>query len=300
MSETSELWDKVAEIDYTLDEISNSQRKLALDITECLNELKVIPPAELIELGSGSGVLSSILAEQGYQTTLVDFSSVALEKSKLFFHKKQLSGEFLLGDIFNVSSLVDKTYDVSWNSGVMEHFHAQELLALFKSIYSITKKFYICIVPNPESLPYLLFRYKAMKKGTWLYGLEFLRDDYENIAQDAGFKLVKKKYLGIEFTQDYINYFFGVEAAKDYQEFIENGLAPTKESYLLMYVFQVTDTPMKKIESADSWCELKTEMFDSKALTAKRLEEQEKQFAEEKQRNQIIKQIIRTFKRNNT
>jgi len=315
VSETSELWDKIAEVDYTLHEVSNSQRKLAFEIGESLKELEIPPSAELIELGSGSGKLSSVLAEQGYHTTLMDFSPVALEKAQLFYQEKKLSGQFILGDIFNANSLLNKTYDVTWNSGVMEHFDDKKLVTLFASIYSITKKYYLCIVPNPESLPYLLFRFKAMKTGRWLYGLEFLRDDYEKIAAQAGFKLVKKKYLGLEFTQEYMNYFFGGQGSKDFQQFVENGLVPVKESYLLLYVFQVVEAQEQKTIPVNSVAEAKTIMFDyvsvllrTNVMNTELFEEQKQRFAHEtqlllaqldheKEKNKIIKYILKKVRK---
>lgn len=285
MSETSALWDNVAEMDYTSHDISMAEKNLALEIAACFNDIGMSAPADIIELGSGSGKISSVLAELGYNTSLMDFSEVALEKSKSFFQAKQLPGEFILGDIFNAKTQLNRSYDITWNSGVMEHFNANELQALFKSVYSVTKKFYVCIVPNPESLPYLLFRFKSMKTGHWLYGLEFLRDDYEKIAETVGFKLIKTHPMGMALTQQYMAYAFGQEAGKLYQEFIDNGLAPSKESYLLMYVFSVEDGHDNISQITQSSCEIKTVTFDymstllrTNTIISRQLDEQEKKY----------------------
>ena len=254
-------WEKVARLDYT-DDISNAEKELALKIANCLEEVGINAFSSLIELGSGSGHLSAILSERGYQVTLMDFSKEVLDKSERLFKKKGLKAEFICGDIFNVNQHVKKEYDVTWNSGVMEHFTTEKLLELFKTIKDITKHYYVCVVPNPESLPYLLFRYKAMKAGNWLYGMEFLRDDYEEIAEAVGFKLRKKIYLGNSFTTDYIRYFFGNESGKEYQEFLEAGFLPEKESYLMLYLFEKEEGIKGKHPLVYSSCEVKTINFD--------------------------------------
>lgn len=234
----------------------------ALRIADCLVDLGIKGPSELIELGSGSGHLSAILAEKGYSTTLMDFSPKALQKSQDLFELKGLGGNFIAGDIFNVDHLLSKPYDVAWNSGVMEHFNESELRELFKKISTVIKNYYLCIVPNPQSLPYLLFRYKAMKQGHWLYGLEFLRNNYEQIAQSAGFELIKKNYVGKDFTSDYIRYFFGHEQQQAYQAFVESGFLPEKESYLILYVFQKKSSKNLRVSRHTSSCEAQTINFD--------------------------------------
>lgn len=254
-------WENVAKLDYEND-ISKAEEDLALKIANYLGELGINKPSSLIELGSGSGHISAILSTIGYHVTLMDFSEEILTKSKRLFESKGLKADFICGNIFNVNQQVNKQYDVAWNSGVMEHFNTKELAQLFKVIKEITKHYYLCIVPNTESLPYLLFRHKAMKSGKWLYGMEFLRDDYEEIAKQAGFILRKKIYLGDLFTTDYIRYFFGDESSKDYQEFLEAGFLPEKENYLILYLFEKESGVRDIGPITHSACEMKTINFD--------------------------------------
>lgn len=254
-------WENVARMDYT-DEISKNEENLALKISNCLEAFGIHADASLLELGSGSGHISAILSQKGYDVTLIDFSENILARSKTLFQSKGLKAQFVCGDIFNANQFIRKQYDVTWNSGVMEHFNTQELLELFKTIKGITRHYYLCVVPNTESLPYLLFRYKAMKTGRWLYGMEFLRDDYEKIAKEAGFELKEKRYLGGSFTTDYIRYFFGDKSGQDYQEFLEADFLPEKESYLVLYLFQKQEDNQDIYPRVYSSCERKTINFD--------------------------------------
>lgn len=252
------LWDKVAEQNYT-EEFSIQEQQLAEKIHICLQQLGISPQAKLLELGSGSGHLSCLLAQQGYQVSLADFSEVALDKAKNLFVANDQHAHFHLLDIFKADTL-GEMFDVTWNSGVMEHFNEEDLQQLFERFTQITSKYYLCIVPNPKSLPYLLFRYKAIRENSWLFGTEFLRENYVEIAEQAGWSLVKQDYLGMEYTIDHMNYFYG-EFHPFYAEMVYNGLLPTSEAYLTLYVFKKNSILPNKM-APSNWTEFKTLHFD--------------------------------------
>src|SRR5262245_43145895 len=53
-----------------------------------------------IELGSGRGDLSALLAEEGARVTLLDSSERALSQARSRFSRLGLEGQFQLGDLF--------------------------------------------------------------------------------------------------------------------------------------------------------------------------------------------------------
>ncbi len=229
-----EVWDKVAD-GYNL-EISDSEIEIANEISQLLKSLNIRQRASLLELGSGSGHLSGLLAQQGYKVTLLDFSEKALEKSKQFFDKHGLNGQFIKGDLLDLSN-IESIYDVVWNSGVMEHFNDEQLLKAFKSIREKTKGIFIFLVPNPMSLPYLIFRYKLMREGNWIYGSEYLRTDYTLFLEAAGFKLINQHFLGWGITKYLLEAAVGSqEASKYFSEQVDNRLIPEHNAYLTAYV----------------------------------------------------------------
>ena len=119
-----ETWDYVAET--YLEEITDSEEEIAdtlISIIQCLcNQSENI---SAIELGSGSGHLSTLFAKQGIDVTLLDFSPKSLDFAKKMFSKHSVQGNYICQDLFDLH--IDKKYDIVWNCGVLEHFNDGEL-----------------------------------------------------------------------------------------------------------------------------------------------------------------------------
>lgn len=228
-----ETWDKVSE-DYKI-EIDQSEYQLAEEIIKIFEKKDIKVPARIIELGCGSGHLSACLAMKGYKVTLLDFSKGALQKAEDTFKYYDLEGDFIEGDIFNLSTL-NKTYDLAWNSGVMEHFSSDNLLRIYNSIMSVTKNRFIFLVPNPNSIAYLMMRYYLQGKNEWIYGMEYLRNDYLKLAEKLGFYGSVIGYAAGKISQwHFESTFADCENAKMYSRVLEDGLMPEDEAYLVAY-----------------------------------------------------------------
>jgi 2-polyprenyl-3-methyl-5-hydroxy-6-metoxy-1,4-benzoquinol methylase len=230
-----ETWDKVARSDYEL-ELKDYELELANEIINIFDTLG-LAKSTIIETGSGSGHLSAIFAQHGYNVTLVDYSNEALNKSKELFKILDLNANFYQADITSLTEVISSQYDVVFSSGVLEHFDDEDLLKILEESYKVSKKYLVFLVPNVKSLPYLLFRMKAMKNGDWIYGKEYLRDNYEEFIKKAGFKILKKEYLGMFFSRNYINYVFNDSVGlKHFEDLMKFDLIPKEEAYLTAFV----------------------------------------------------------------
>ena len=199
-SQSSQLWDNVAE---TYSETANTAEiKLGEEIEQLLLGLEIEPSASLLEVGCGSGHLSGYLAGKGYQTTLIDFSKVALEKAKKHYEQNNLTGNFINADMFDLSADLVEPHDVVWNSGVLEHFDAWKVIDVLKRMGQVARKYVVILVPNAKSIPYLLFRRQAMEKGEWIWGRELLRDSMKHLAEAAGLEVIEEQYIGKHFSYD--------------------------------------------------------------------------------------------------
>ncbi len=74
-----------------------------------------------LECGCGLATISTRLAMEGYEVTMLDLSSHALEKVKSNFKRLGLVGDFIQDDI-NDMPFEDKTFDLVLSFGVLEHF----------------------------------------------------------------------------------------------------------------------------------------------------------------------------------
>ena len=232
---SAEDWDIVAQTNYS-EEFADYEIDLANDILTIFKKYNLVD-STIIEIGSGSGHLSAIFAKNGFKTTLVDYSKEAILKSKKFFEKLNLQASFVQGHITELTKFTKNSYDIVFSSGVLEHFDDKDLLKILKESYQICNKFLIFLVPNPRSLPYLLFRMKAMKNGDWLYGKEYLRDNYDCFIKNAGFKVQGKEFIGMKFSQSHMDYVFQeCEGNKHFSDLVKYNLIPKEEAYLTAFI----------------------------------------------------------------
>jgi SAM-dependent methyltransferase len=257
------VWSKVAE-GYSLS-FTVAEEMLAGELAQLFAELGTGKEASLLELGCGSGHLSGLLAREGYDVTLLDFCRQALVKAKGFFQKYSLVGCFLEGDILDLPNL-ERKYDIVWNSGVMEHFDDAHLLNAFSGIQQAVKHYFVFVVPNPLSLPYLLVRYLIMREGKWNYGREYLRENYEELLEAAGYRLVGKRYLGWGLTREHLDSVCANPVASQiFAELCENGLIPGESAYLTAYIAEVargSEGGKHRLRDDGSLSEYKTRVFD--------------------------------------
>ena len=262
-----ETWDKIAE-SYNMD-IDCHETELVEEIKKILLSLNIKGGSSLLELGSGSGHLSGLLSGHGYNVTLLDFSKKAIEKSEQFFRRHHFSGNFVLGDLTRLSSAIGN-YDVMWNSGVMEHFNDSSLERVLESIRNTGVKYFIFLVPNPLSLPYLMFRYKLISEGKWVYGIEYLRTDYDVFLAKAGFRLLEQRFLGWNYTYNLLEYALSAkEPTQIFRTLVENNYVPVYNAYLTAYI-SILDNQSNHPDNADlknykGITEKVTEEFDNLA-----------------------------------
>lgn len=91
------------------------QRRLAGwkgTVHELLQDSRVPqPPAHILELGSGNGMVSSLFAEQGYCVQGVELSQEAVEWAQNRFASVGLAGEFRRGDVCSMPYFEDGTFN---------------------------------------------------------------------------------------------------------------------------------------------------------------------------------------------
>ncbi|MFH1392118.1 MAG: class I SAM-dependent methyltransferase [bacterium] len=93
----------------------------------------------ILEAGSGSGK-ASILLGKNLKRTLVDISMNALEYAKYIakkFNAKNI--EYVNGNIFALP-FEDKTFDLAWNIGVIEHYKYTQSVLILREMIRVTKQ----------------------------------------------------------------------------------------------------------------------------------------------------------------
>lgn len=126
-----------------------------------------------IELGSGRGDLSTLLAREGARVTLLDSSGRALDQARGRFHRLGLSGTFRQGDLFE-SAAAPQAYDVALSSGVIEHFQGDTRTRAIRAHRSVLCDGGMAVisVPNAHCLPYRIWKAWSEIRKHWPYGYE--------------------------------------------------------------------------------------------------------------------------------
>lgn len=111
---------------------------------------------DIIEMGCGTGITSLILDER-FTKTVLDYDKNILDFTRQLFEGKNQNAVFINANLFN-NSLSDKSYDIVFNSGLMEHYDAETRVFAFKEFKRILKDDgrIIIAIPNHYCIPYRL------------------------------------------------------------------------------------------------------------------------------------------------
>lgn len=138
------------------------------------NDLKRITKkrkGKTIELGCGAGMMSSRLAHQGYEVSVLDISQNALNAAKQNFDRLGVQGTFIQGDMFK-SGLDGESYDIVWNQGVIEHF--DDIEGAIKSMNNLVKKegYLVIFVPAHNSPLHMVYTILSALKLKFLWPVD--------------------------------------------------------------------------------------------------------------------------------
>jgi len=118
----------------------------------------------ILELGSGGGHISALMAKEGARITLVDYSPLAMEYARRTVRYLDVSERFTLleGDLLSVQL---EQHDVCFNCGVLEHYGDEHALDILTRMAHLGKDLAAVTVPNLLS-PELLYRMLRYGKGS--------------------------------------------------------------------------------------------------------------------------------------
>ena len=165
----------------------------------------ISPNQSVLELGSGTGELSGILAKNGRKVTLLDYSSKSLEFSKAVFKYAKLNAEFVHADLLKPLPFDDNSFDCVWSSGLLEHFTNDQLNFIMNESVRVSKNMVISMVPNANSFPYRVGKWYQESKGLWIWGKEKPRFTLRNYFQRAGLRNIVEYSIDPEHSLGFLN-----------------------------------------------------------------------------------------------
>lgn len=160
-----------------------------------ISELGTLKGKRVLEIGSGVGTYGALLAQQGTETTVLDYSPAALNRAKDFYHHNGLQVTRIQGDALHLPSAIKKNhFDISVSVGLTEHFSGINRIAIHQVHLDVLKKggVAVFILPNAYNPPYRIYKFVSELFGRWKFGEEypFTRKELLSISAQINGKVV--------------------------------------------------------------------------------------------------------------
>jgi 2-polyprenyl-3-methyl-5-hydroxy-6-metoxy-1,4-benzoquinol methylase len=202
----------------------------------------------MLEVGSGTGLVSLALAKRGADVTLCDISPEAVKFSKAVFAKEGVHGTTVEGSLLDLPFEKD-SFDVTWNAGVVEHFKHDDQVRGLQEMLRVTKPEgkVIVAVPSARASIYLRAKAYADRRSAWQPGYEVPMDSLADLAREVPAELVAEYRIGALAELHFLKYYFARPrwlrfAWSGLVEILSLALSPlnNRPGYLLVSVLKKT------------------------------------------------------------
>ena len=167
-----------------------------------------ISQLKTIEIGSGLGVYSFILARLGAEVTLLDYSEKALNLAQECFKKNGLKAKFIHQDALALDNNLHGKYDIAMSFGTVEHFRYPQRLQMIETHLNCVRNGGAIVIsaPNKAFLPHEILKAYLQRKNKWELGYEgaFSRSEFFKLARQL--QLSNSKLIGSAFLSDFQRY----------------------------------------------------------------------------------------------
>lgn len=200
----NDLWKDIPSIQADIDRLKKEDNSIRYQRIKkiLLREFGSFQNLKVIEIGSGFGTYAALMAEEGAEVTILDYSDIAIERARNFFKRNKISAEFIKQDALSLSTELLNKYDISMSFGLAEHFRNSDRIKINKVHFDLLKEGGIALisVPNKHNLPYRMSKFLAEHTQRWKYGEEYpySRKEFRNICQEIGIN--EYSFIGDSFV----------------------------------------------------------------------------------------------------
>lgn len=194
----------------------------------------------LLETGCGSASISAELAAAGRKIELADFSQGVLDRARELFERSNLPvPRTTLADLTKPLPWPDAAVDITWSSGVLEHWTDEELSPIVREMARISRCRVIALVPYAGSVPYRWGKWAAETSGCWPYGRELPRQTLRPVFEQAGLKRITESTIWADQALEFLAFVdpeIQREAARWWKSLPPDDLLRQTQGYLLLTI----------------------------------------------------------------
>jgi malonyl-CoA O-methyltransferase len=166
--------------------------------------LSTEPGQSVLEVGSGTGEMSLMLAQTGRLATAFDISDESLAFARKCAERLGLKLRTMQGDATRALPLADGQFDVVWSSGLLDRVTPRQRRAMIAEFARVARKRVVVMVANAASVAYRAGMDSQQRRGVWPYGYELpiasLRDDFEA----AGLRVTEELSRGSRHSLNFL------------------------------------------------------------------------------------------------
>jgi SAM-dependent methyltransferase len=185
-SQGADVWSRFWERKEDLDRVYPSSPAVLQALVRHLGE----PPADVLEIGSGTGRDTAALASRGHRAVALDASVEALALTARA--APALVGRGIVaGDAFHLP-FPDAAFDAVFHQGVLEHFGNPA--AFLAENFRVTRPGGLLVVDVPQRWhPWTAIKRVAIRFDRWFAGweTEYAIDELEELTRAAGYDVVR-------------------------------------------------------------------------------------------------------------
>jgi 2-polyprenyl-3-methyl-5-hydroxy-6-metoxy-1,4-benzoquinol methylase len=166
---------------------------------------------KVIEVGSGLGTYSALMAKEGAKVSLLDYSDKALQEAKLFLKANNVQATFIKADALKLPQKLMGKYDISMSFGLTEHFIGKNRVKINKVHFDLVRDNGMVVLsfPNKNNLPYRFFKYATQKLKTWPFGIEipYSKQEFMEMFHTFGIRKIQVEGDSLFWSLNFINPF---------------------------------------------------------------------------------------------
>lgn len=165
---------------------------------------RTLPGDRVLEVGSGTGEISLLLAQAGRIVTMLDLSERSLAFARECAQGLGVDVRAVCGDALRPLAFSDASFDCVWSSGLLEHFGDDDRRGMLREWGRVSADRVILLTPNASSVAYRAGKALQEAEGRWPYGLEMPRRSFVDDFAAAGLAVTDEFSIGAKHALQFV------------------------------------------------------------------------------------------------